>query len=140
MACGLRAMAEASGPARITLSQLRRWPLPAGAGGNVFVFENPSILAEAAARGWAGPILVCTSGWPNVAVLTLLRQLAAGGCRLSLHADWDGPGLAIVQLLVARIGGEPWEMPPLRTRPSPVRYEEDMRAELLAKVVEGWAE
>jgi hypothetical protein len=52
---------------------------------------------------------------------------------------WDGPGLAIVQLLVVRIGGEPWEMPPLRTRPPRVRYEEDMRAELLAMVAEGWS-
>src|SRR6266478_1723025 len=47
------------------------------------------------------PPLVCTSGWPNVAGLTLLRQLAAGGSRLHLHAGWDGPGLGIVQLLVA---------------------------------------
>ncbi|HEX9315330.1 MAG TPA: TIGR02679 family protein [Actinomycetota bacterium] len=139
LACGLRDMAEASEPARITLSQVRRWPFVSGAGSDVFVFENPSILAEAAARGWAGPPLVCTSGWPNVAGLTLLRQLAAAGCRLHLHADWDGPGLAIVQLLVARIGGEPWEMPPLQARPPRVRYEEDMRAELLAKVAEGWA-
>lgn len=138
LASGLRAMAEASEPARITMSQLRRWPLMSGTGSDVFVFENPSILAEAAARCWAGPPLVCTSGWPNVAGLTLLRQLAAGGCRLHLHADWDGAGLAIVQLLVARIGGEPWEMPPLQTRPDPIRYEEDMRAELLAKVAEGW--
>jgi hypothetical protein len=60
--CGLRAMAEASEPARITLSQVRRWPFGSGAGSDVFVFENPSILAEAAARGWAEPPLVCTSG------------------------------------------------------------------------------
>lgn len=139
LACGLRAMAEASEPARITLSQVARWPFVSGSGGDVYVFENPSILAEAAARGWAGPALVCTSGWPNVAGLTLLRQLAAAGCRLHLHADWDGAGLAIVQLLVARIGGEPWEMPPLRARPPRVRYEEDMRVELLAKVAKGCA-
>jgi hypothetical protein len=110
-----------------------------GAGSDVFVFENPSILAEAAARGWAGPPLACTSGLPNVAGLTLLCQLAAAGCRLHLHADWDGPGLAIVQLLVVRIGGEPWEMPRLQARPPRVRYEEDMRAELLAMVAEGWS-
>jgi uncharacterized protein (TIGR02679 family) len=139
LACGLRAMAEASEPARITLSQVRRWPFVSGAGGDVFVFENLAILAEAAARGWAGPPLVCTSGWPNVAGLTLLRQLKAAGCRLHLHADWDGPGLAIVQLLVVRIGGEPWEMPPLQARPPRIRYEEDMRAELPAMVAERWA-
>ena len=40
-------MAEASEPARITLSQVRRWPFVSGAGSDVFVFENPSILAEA---------------------------------------------------------------------------------------------
>jgi uncharacterized protein (TIGR02679 family) len=139
LACRLRAMAEASEPARITLSQVRRWPFVSGAGSDVFVFENPSILAEAAARGWAGPPLACTSGLPNVAGLTLLCQLAAAGRRLHLHADWDGPGLAIVQLLVVRVGGEPWEMPRLQARPPRVPYEEDMRAELLAMVAEGWS-
>jgi uncharacterized protein (TIGR02679 family) len=138
LARGLRAMAEVSEPARVTLSQLRRWPVVSGLDADVFVFENPSMLAEAAARGRTGPPLVCTSGWPNVAVLTLLRQLAVGGCRLHLHADWDGPGLAIVRLLIDRIGGEPWEMPQLRAPVGRVRYEEDMRADLLAKVLAGW--
>jgi len=147
LASSLRAMAEEAEPASITLSQLRRWPVSAPRGSEVFVFENPSILAEAAWRGWRGPPLVCTSGWPNVAVLTLLRQLAASGCRLHLHADWDPAGSEIVRLLVARVGGEPWEMPPpLGSACGPEGgpgsrplYEEDMRAELLAKIVASWA-
>ncbi len=145
LAATLRAMADAAEPASITLSQIRRWPVAFGAGAgptgiDVFVFENPSILAEAAAGDWAGPPLVCTSGWPNVAVLTLLRQLAAAGCSLHFHADWDGPGMGIVQLLIARVGGEPWAMPLHRLPAGPVRYEEDLRAELLAKVARvGWS-
>jgi len=144
LASSLRAMAEESEPASITLSQLRRWPVSAALGSEAFVFENPSILAEAAWRGWRGPPLVCTSGWPNVAVLTMLRQLAASGCRLHLHADWDPAGCEIVRLLVARVGGDPWEMPPPLgsacgagggpgSRPL---YEEDMRADLLRKIME----
>ena len=133
LASSLRTFSGASEPAAITLSQLRRWPVGVDAGTEVFVFENPSILAEATARGWAGPALVCTSGWPNVAVLTLLRQLSGAGCRLFLHADWDGAGSAIIQLVMGRVGGEPWEMPPDGTA-GPIRYEEDMRADLLAKV------
>lgn len=93
------------------------------------------MLAEAATRAWAGPPLVCTSGWPNVAVLTLLRQLSACGCRLHLHADWDRAGLAIVHLLSERVGGDPWEMPPARPAGARIAYEEDHRAALLAAVL-----
>src|SRR5205823_6425373 len=54
--------------------------------------------------------LVCTSGWPNVAVMTLLRQLGAAGVVIRCHADFDPPGILIVRHLTARVGAEPWAM------------------------------
>lgn len=112
LATMITALSGASEPASLTLSQLRRWPVVPEAGTDIYVFENPSIVAEAAARNWISPPIVCSSGWPNVAVLTLLRQLKAGGATLFLHADHDPKGLGIVQLLAERVGGTPWNMPP----------------------------
>ena len=100
----------------------------------VFVVENPSLLAEAATGGWSGPPLVCSSGWPNVAVLTLLRQLRASGCSLHLHADWDEAGCGVVRLLAERTGGVPWEMPEGLKPPAVSRYKEDQRAALLGRI------
>jgi uncharacterized protein (TIGR02679 family) len=104
-------MAAAGEPVVLTLAQLRRWPvgpMPAGAAG--FVVENPSLLAEAAARGWAGPPLLCSSGRPTVAVVTLVRQLRAGGATVHQHADFDAAGLGITAWLADRAGTTPWRM------------------------------
>jgi uncharacterized protein (TIGR02679 family) len=134
LSSSLRALGAAREPAAITLSQLRRWPLGSVESCDVYVFENPSMLAEAASQSWAGPPLVCTSGWPNVAVLTLLRQLAGCGCRLRLHADWDRAGRAIVRLLSERVGGQPWQMPAARLPSDGAAYEEQSRIKLLASI------
>lgn len=109
----LGAFADAGEPAAVTLAQLRRWPV-ALAGAAVRVVENPSVVAEAARAQDGGPDggppLVCTSGWPNVAVMTLLRQLVAAGATLRCHADFDPPGILILRHLVTRLGAEPWAM------------------------------
>jgi len=107
----LAAAAGASEPVVLSLANLRRWPLPAlPAGAAVFVFENPSLIAAATAGGWSGPPLVCSSGRPSVAVVTLLRQLGAGGASLYQHADFDPTGLAITGWLAERAGTVPWRM------------------------------
>lgn len=115
LAAALDAFADAGEPAAVTLSQLRRWPVGSGGGvTEVLVVENPSVVAEAARAGGGGPAegppLVCTSGWPNVAVMTLLRQLSSAGAQIRCHADFDPPGILIVRHLVARVGAEPWCM------------------------------
>jgi uncharacterized protein (TIGR02679 family) len=107
----LRAMADAGEPVVLTLAQVRRWPLPPLPPiGVAFVFENPSLIAEAAGRGWSGAPLVCSSGRPTVAVVTLLRQLGAAGATLFQHADFDPAGLAISAWLRLRAGTTPWRM------------------------------
>lgn len=98
-------------PVVLTLAQLRRWhvsPLPPSSFAHVV--ENPSVVVDAASRGWDGPVLVCSSGRPSVAVVTLLRQLGASGATLAQHADFDAAGLAITSWLAERAGTTPWRM------------------------------
>lgn len=157
----LRSVTVAGEPAVLTLSQLRRWPLsslPAGA--VAYVVENPSLVADAARRCRCGPPVLCSSGRPTVAVVTALRQLAAGGAELRQHADFDPAGLSITGWLASRAGTVPWRMTaadyrsaarpggtplPAAAPPTPwdpglaeamsatgvVAYEEDIRAGLL---------
>lgn len=107
----LQATHRASEPVSLTLANLRRWPVPPlPAAGVAVVVENPSVLADAAAVGWDGPPLVCSSGRPSVAVVTLLRQLGAGGARLHQHADFDPAGVGITAWLQERAGTLPWRM------------------------------
>jgi uncharacterized protein (TIGR02679 family) len=94
----------------LSLANLRRWPVrPLAPGACAVTFENPSLIAEAAGD-WTGPPLVCSSGRPTVAVVTLLRQLGAGGATLYQHADFDTTGLAITAWLAQRAGTVPWRM------------------------------
>lgn len=107
----LRRVSAAGEPVVLTLSQLRRWPVdPLPAGGAAFVVENPSLVAEAAGGGWGGPPLLCSSGRPTIAVITLVRQLRAAGAGVYQHADFDPAGLGITAWLAQRAGTVPWRM------------------------------
>jgi uncharacterized protein (TIGR02679 family) len=107
----LRLCAEAGQAAALTLSQLRVSALACGLPADVWVFENPSILAMALARfGGSCPPIVITSGWPNSAAILLLQKLAAAGTALHYHGDFDGEGLRIAAAIVARTGARPWRM------------------------------
>ena len=102
---------DAGEPVVLTLAHIRRWPLvPLSPGETAYVVENPSLIAEAARRGWSGPPLLCSSGRPTVAVVTLVRQLADRGATLRQHADFDPAGLAITGWLAERAGTTPWRM------------------------------
>jgi uncharacterized protein (TIGR02679 family) len=106
----LTSCTEVGEPAVLSLAQLRRWPLPpTPAKGSFFVVENPSIIAEAS-PAWDGPALVCSSGRPTIATVTLIRQLAAAGATVYQHADFDPTGLAIAAWLADRTGCVPWMM------------------------------
>ncbi len=102
-------------PAYLSLRRLLREP-PAWAvqGRNVYVCENPNLLAIAADRlGACCAPLVCTDGMPAAAQRTLLDQLSGAGARLHYHGDFDWPGLQIVNYVVRRWQAQPWQM---RTR------------------------
>lgn len=107
----LRLCAEAGLAAALTLSQLRAGNAMHIPCDDVWVFENPSVLAMALARfGRRCPPLVVTSGWPNSAVILLLERLAATGARLHYHGDFDGEGLRIAAHIAARTTATPWRM------------------------------
>jgi uncharacterized protein (TIGR02679 family) len=97
-------------PTHISLRRLlRRPPDWDVAGRDVFVCENPNIVAIAADRlGAHCAPLACTDGMPSAAQQTLLAQLAAGGARLRYHGDFDWAGLAIGNFVMREFGAEPW--------------------------------
>lgn len=111
IACDVaRACADAGHVAALTLAQLRaaNWE---SAPGQVWVVENPSILAMAIDRfGSVCPPLVCTSGWPNTAVMMLLRGFADAGSDLLYHGDFDGEGLRIAAYVMEKTRARPWRM------------------------------
>ena len=105
------ALGPAAGePIHLSLRKLLRDP-PAWAvrGRDVFVCENPSIVAVAADRlsGSSAP-LVCTDGMPSAAQRTLVSQLSAAGARLHYHGDFDWPGLVIGNYVIRALGARPW--------------------------------
>lgn len=111
VAGALTAFSAAGHATPLTLAQLRdpgdlRFPPTA-----VHLTENPSIPALALQRfGPSCPPLVCTSGWPNSAVILLLDRLAEAGAPLRYHGDFDGEGLRIAAHVLARSTATPWRM------------------------------
>jgi uncharacterized protein (TIGR02679 family) len=101
---------DAGEPARVTLRQLIRHR-PKLVDREVWLCENPAVVAAVADRlGPAALPLVCTDGQPSGAVQTLLEQLAAAGAHLRFHVDIDWGGMLIGNLLVGRLGAEPWRL------------------------------
>lgn len=107
----LRHCADTSEPTVVTLSQLRRWPLaPLQPSEVTYVVENPSVLSHAAAEKWTGSPIICSSGRPTIAVVTLIRQLGSRGSTCRQHADFDVTGLGITAWMAERAGTVPWLM------------------------------
>ncbi|MGE0807695.1 MAG: TIGR02679 family protein [Burkholderiaceae bacterium] len=99
-------------PAYLSLRWLLRnapsWPVD---GLTVFVCENPNLLAIVAERlGERCAPLVCTDGMPAAAQRSLLEQLRRAGANLRCHADFDWPGVRIVNHLLRGRGAAPWRM------------------------------
>jgi uncharacterized protein (TIGR02679 family) len=106
----LRVCADAGQAAALTLGHLRAADWTSGPA-DVWVFENPSVLAVALARfGRRCPPIAATSGWPNSAVILFLQKLGAVGTRLHYHGDFDGEGLRIAAAIAARTSVTPWRM------------------------------
>ncbi|MFE7193042.1 TIGR02679 family protein [Kitasatospora sp. NPDC057541] len=106
-----RICADAGHPVSLTLAQLRTPGDFTGPAGPVHITENPSVLALTLRRfGRRCPPLVCTSGWPNTAVIHLLRRLADDGASLHYHGDFDGEGIRIAAHVLAKTGAVPWRM------------------------------
>ena len=94
---------------RRLLRQPPHWRHSAVAGRNIFVCENPNLLALAADTLGAGCApLVCTDGMPAAAQRTLLQQLRAAGAVLHYHGDFDWPGLGIGNHVMRSLAAQPW--------------------------------
>jgi uncharacterized protein (TIGR02679 family) len=93
-------------PVHLTGWDLRRLTLTAPE--RVLVCENPRVLEAVAERHGARHPVVCTSGRPTLVVLDVLDALA--GAELRYHGDFDWPGIAIANRLVADAGVRPWRM------------------------------
>ena len=101
---------EAGQPVYLSRRQLVASP-PALAveASDVFVCENPAVVAAAVDRiGRPCPPLVCVSGHPSVASLTLLARLRQAGARLRYHGDFDWAGIAIGNQVIDRFAARPW--------------------------------
>lgn len=108
----LRSACADAEPVHVSLRFLLRWPLasdPAMNGRQIFVCENPTIVALAAARlGRKCAPLICVNGQFATPSLVLLRQLRAAGAQLCYHGDFDPAGLAIARRAMAESGARPW--------------------------------
>ena len=88
---------------------LRSDPLWNVRGRDIYVCENPNLLAIAAdALGVNCAPMVCTEGMPAAAQRTILQQLAIAGGRLRYHGDFDWPGLRIGSHVIREFGAVPW--------------------------------
>lgn len=102
--------ADAGDPVHLTGWDLARSELDLSPDSEVLVCENPRVIeALAQRRGGEVPAL-CTSGMPNLVVLSVLGRLRAAGTTLRYHGDFDWPGIAIANRLVATAECQPWLM------------------------------
>lgn len=107
LARGLRAMLGQG--VVLTYGQLRAQPLT-HRHEIVFTCENPVVVRAAeTSLGATCPPLVCTGGWPNAAVLTLLREVCRPGAVVLHHGDEDAAGFAILAYLADRVAARPWQ-------------------------------
>jgi len=106
----LRELSGDGEPRRITLRELARSPPRVEPGTDVFVCENPSVVAAAAdAHQGRCAAIVCLEGVPSTAALMLLRAVRSVGARILFHADFDWAGIRIGNLLTAQLDGvAPW--------------------------------
>lgn len=99
-------------PLHLSLRMLLR-PTPTWRvrGCDVFVCENPNVVAIAADRyGVDCAPLVCTDGMPSASQIVLLQQLHEQGAMLRYHGDFDWPGLRIANFVIRTFGARPWRM------------------------------
>ncbi len=101
-------------PLHLSLRLLVRHPLSNDkglAGRNVFVCENATVVALAAARlGRECVPLVSVQGQYATPSRVLLRQLCTAGARLHYHGDFDAGGLAIARRVIGEFSARPWRM------------------------------
>lgn len=104
----------------LPLRQLLEWRCIRAASADIYVFENPQVFEEVIAvleEAEPSPTLVCTSGWPSVAALTLLDLILVESPDNHLHysGDFDVKGLQIAAHLMTHYPRQcsPWHFDPV---------------------------
>jgi hypothetical protein len=122
------------------------WPTSTSATEYVFVTENPSVLAAAAAV--TGARVLCTSGTPSRLEAEAVARLRHADWRIAVRADFDVAGVNHVNaLLRAAPDAEVWRMGAAdyinglahspsgvafnRDRLGPTEWDPNLRAEML---------
>jgi uncharacterized protein (TIGR02679 family) len=91
---------------RLLARRPRDWAV---AGRPILVCENPNLVAILAdGLGTACPPVVCVDGHLGAAQRTILMQLKTAGADLRYHGDYDWPGIAIANNVIAKYGAVPW--------------------------------
>lgn len=102
---------EAAEPCRLTTGQLLRHPPRFARGLEIYVCENPAVVAAAARRlGNHCAPMVCGDGRPTLAVHQLLTRLTEAGADLRYHGDFDWPGVDIARGLMEQHPVSPWRL------------------------------
>ena len=104
-----RLAADSGDPIHVTWWDLRRG-LQMAPGQEVFVCANPRVLEAIAERALDGITVVCTSGRSTLVVLEVLRRLSGSGAHIRYHGDFDWPGIAMTNQLIAMFEVQPWSM------------------------------
>ncbi len=105
----VRDHADFGEPIRLTLRQVSAGELEPESPTTIFCCENPAVVATAADRlSSESATLVCLEGIPSTAGLVLLERLAAVGCPVLYHGDFDWAGLSIFSTLRRRLEVSPW--------------------------------
>lgn len=105
----MRDRADDSLETHLTARDLSRIQWRLAAFTTIYVCENPRIV-EAASDARSQAALVCTFGNPNSVVLDLLSHLHGAGAELWYHGDFDWPGIAIANRVIAHVGATSWQM------------------------------
>lgn len=82
-----------------------RWQVVEGT--CLWACENPSVLA--AAMGSGRP-MICVEGQLSVAGERLITSLIEHGAHLRYHGDFGSGGISIANVVIGRLGAEPWRM------------------------------
>lgn len=98
-------------PFYVTLHQLVTMPITVRAHQLVHACENPAILRRAAGQlGADAQPLICTEGQPSTAFHRLAAAITKSGGKLAYHGDFDWPGIAIANGIIARHKAYPWRL------------------------------
>ncbi|MFT4432689.1 TIGR02679 family protein [Caballeronia sp. 15715] len=110
MADGFQPLSPAGEPGYASLRMLLRSPPRwAARGHDIFVCENPNLVAIAADQlGRHCAPLICTDGMPAAAQRALLGQIVNEGGQLLYHGDFDWAGVPIANYMMRVYGARPW--------------------------------